>query len=93
MTSSINRASSERVFSNNLYEKTGAELKALMHRQNEIDPYIKVRKSSVKSLMSWAKTRQREQRLEYREPQASFADAFWNGYNTALNEVLEMDQN
>tara|TARA_B100000925_G_scaffold282100_1_gene254604 strand:- start:2494 stop:2775 length:282 start_codon:yes stop_codon:yes gene_type:complete len=92
MTSSIDRSASERVFSNQSYKKTGEELKALIHRQNEVDPYIRVRKSSVKSLRSWATHRQAEQRRELNEPQASYAEAFWNGYITALDEVLEMEK-
>ena len=92
MTSSIDRASSERVFSNHLYEKTGAELKALIHKQNEVDPHLRVRKSNITSLRRWATHRQAEQRRELREPQASYAEAFWNGYITALDEVLEMDR-
>ena len=92
MTSSIDRSVSERVFSNQIYQRTGAELKAMLHRQDEVDPYIKVRKSSIKNLAKWAARRQVDQRLEYREPQSSFAEAFWNGYLQALNEVLLMEK-
>jgi hypothetical protein len=91
MTSSIDRSASERIFSNQSYEKTGEELKALIHRQNEVDPYIKVRKSSIKRLRNWATQRQAEQRRELREPQASYAEVSWNGYILALDHVFEME--
>ena len=91
MTSSIDRSASERIFSNQNYLRTGEELKALIHRQNEVDPYLRVRKSSIKSLRSWATHRQAEQQRELREPQASYAAAFWNGYVTAIDEILEME--
>ena len=88
---STDRSASERVFSNHV-PKTGSELKAMMHRpQSEADPNIKVRRSSVLSLRTWATYRQAEQRRELQEPQASYAEAFWNGYITALDEVLSME--
>lgn len=92
MTSPIDRSASERVFTNQWSSKTASELKALMHKpQAEVDPYIRVRRSSIVSLKSWAQHRKLDQQNELSEPQASFAAASWDGFMRAIDEVLEME--
>jgi len=96
MTRSTNRltdrSASERMFTNHCSIKTGAELKQLMHRpQAEVDPYIRVRKSSIVSLKSWAEHRQHEDWHALEGADAEFKNAFWLGFIRSINEILDME--
>lgn len=69
--------------------KTGADLKDLFHKPD--DPNLDVRKSSIKSLMNWARHRQMSAIAEFRGQDRDFQAMYWDGYIKAIEEILEME--
>ena len=70
-------------------QKTGADLKKIFNEPD--DPNIDVRKSSIKSLLSWAHHRQLSAIRELRGPEQVEKLTFWNGYKKAIQEILDME--
>ena len=69
--------------------KTGADLKDLFHKPD--DPNLDVRKSSIKSLMSWARHRQQDALRQFKGQDREFQATYWDGYMKAIEEILEME--
>lgn len=69
--------------------KTGADLKDLFHKPD--DPNLDVRKSSITSLLRWARARQRDSVKEFKGEDLVYQTMYWNGYQRAIQEILEME--
>ncbi len=69
--------------------KTGPHRKDLFHKP--YDPNHDVRKSSIKSLLSWAHHRYLSAIAECRGQDRDFQAMYWDGYKKAIEEILEME--
>ncbi len=68
---------------------TGADLKKIFHEPD--DPNLDVRKSSITSLMSWARHRQLDALRQFKGQDREFQATYWDGYIHAINEILNME--
>ena len=69
--------------------KTGADLKKIFNEPD--DPNLDVRKSSITSLMSWARHRQLDALRQFKGQDREFQATYWDGYMKAIEEILEME--
>lgn len=91
MTNSTNRLQFEQKFSCEVLPSSRDKLVKTLRTNFDNQTYISVTKSSILSLLSWARTRNKEDYSISNATDRHDACVYWDGYMRALEHVLEME--